>query len=175
MARAGADPAVQCQPFPLQLELVLDYGGGELPNNGVHLLDMARLGLGVDSPATIASSGGNFVYDDAQETPDTQSVAFEFPGTVLLWEHRCWSNFGLLNEEGPVRIGGGVIWYGDKDTFNDKGWQVTVDGKVVESRPGDKDSELLVRNFVACVKSRRMSTVHDARPPRQHFPAVGRT
>lgn len=134
-----------------------DYGGGELPNNGVHLLDMARLGLGVDSPTTIASSGGKLVFDDAQETPDTQLVAYEFPGTVLLWEHRCWSNFGLLNEEGPVRIGGGVIYYGDKGTLvvNDKGWQVTVDGKVVESRPGVEDSLELVRNFVACVKSRK--------------------
>lgn len=133
-----------------------DYGGGELPNNGVHLLDMARLGLGVESPVTVSSSGGKLVFDDAQETPDTQLVSYEFPGTVLLWEHRCWSNFGLLNEEGLVRIGGGVIYYGDKGSLvvNDKGWNVTMDGKVVENYPGEEDSLALVRDFIACVKSR---------------------
>ena len=134
-----------------------DYGGGELPNNGVHLLDMARLGLGVDSPATVVSSGGKLVFDDAQETPDTQLVAYEFPGVVLLWEHRCWSNFGILNEEGPVRIGGGVIYYGDKGSLvvNDQGWQATVNGKVVESQPGGEDSSALVQNFIDCMRSRR--------------------
>lgn len=143
--------------FHYQWNWFWDYGGGELPNNGVHLLDMARLGLGVDAPATISSSGGKLVFDDAQETPDTQLVSYEFPGAVLLWEHRCWSNFGLLNEEGPVRIGGGVIWYGDRGSLvvNDKGWQVTVDGKVVEQQPGEEDSVGLVRDFLDCIKSRK--------------------
>jgi predicted dehydrogenase len=134
-----------------------DYGGGELPNNGVHMLDMARLGLGVDAPTTVVSSGGKLVFDDAQETPDTQVVSYEFPGAVLVWEHRCWSNFGLLNEEGLVRIGGGVIYYGDKGSLvvNDKGWNVTVDGKVVESHSGSEDSQGLIRDFLDCVKSRQ--------------------
>lgn len=164
---AGVDYDLWLGPAPLrpfnvnrfhyQWNWFWDYGGGELPNNGVHLLDMARLGLGVDSPDTISSSGGKLVYDDAQETPDTQLVSYEFPGAVLLWEHRCWSNFGLLNEEGLVRIGGGVIYYGDKGSLvvNDKGWQVTVDGKVVENHPGEEDSVALVQNFVDCVKSRQ--------------------
>lgn len=133
-----------------------EYGGGELPNNGVHMLDMARRGLGVDAPTAAVSSGGKLVFDDAQETPDTQLVTYDFPGVVLLWEHRCWSNFGLLNEEGLVRIGGGVVYYGDKGSLvvNDNGWHVTVDGEVVESQPGEEDSLGLIKDFIRCVKSR---------------------
>jgi len=135
-----------------------DYGGGELANNGVHMLDMARLGLGVDAPTRITSTGGKFSYDDDQQTPDTQLVTYEFPGTILLWEHRCWSNFGLLNEEGPVRIGGGLIYYGDKGTLtiNDKGWQAYVDGKVVDKQDGEEDSLGVITSFVESVKTRKM-------------------
>lgn len=134
-----------------------DYGNGELGNNGVHMLDMARLGMGVESPLTVNSAGGKFVFDDDQETPDTQIVTYEFPKSVLIWEHRQWSGYGLLNEEGHPRIGGGVIFYGDQGTLfvNDQGWQIVVKGEVVEKSPGIDDSVPLVRNFLDCVKSRR--------------------
>lgn len=54
------------------------YGNGELGNNGIHCLDLCRWGLEVDYPSRVVQSGGKFVFQDDQETPDTQSVAFEF-------------------------------------------------------------------------------------------------
>lgn len=134
-----------------------EYGGGELANNGVHMLDMARWGMGVDSPLSVNSSGGKFIFDDDQETPDTQVVTFEFPRGVLIWEHRQWSGYGLLNEEGNVRIGGGVIFYGSEGTLfvNDQGWQIVVSGEVVQRGPGVDDSQPLLRNFLNCIKSRQ--------------------
>jgi predicted dehydrogenase len=134
-----------------------DYGGGELANNGVHLLDMARCGMGVDSPQTVNSAGGKFVFDDDQQTPDTQVVTFEFPRQILIWEHRQWSGYGLLNEEGNVRIGGGVVFYGSDGTLfvNDQGWQIVVAGEIVERGPGADESQSLLRNFLDCVKNRR--------------------
>ncbi|MCE9533322.1 MAG: gfo/Idh/MocA family oxidoreductase, partial [Planctomycetes bacterium] len=112
-----------------------------------------------DSPTKITSSGGKYVFDDDQQTPDTQLVTYEFPRTVLLWEHRSWSNFGLMNEEGPVRIGGGIIYYGDKGSLivNDQGWQAFVEGKVVDKQPGEEDSLGVIGDFVQCVKSRKRS------------------
>jgi predicted dehydrogenase len=56
------------------------WGNGELGNNGVHLVDLCRWGLGVDFPVRTVSSGGRYRYQDDQETPDTQCVAWEFEG-----------------------------------------------------------------------------------------------
>jgi predicted dehydrogenase len=128
-----------------------DYGGGELANNGIHMLDVARRLIGVESPTAVASGGGKFYFDDDQETPDTQVVTYEFPGVSLVWEHRTWSNFGI---EGH---GSGVAVYGDKGTLviNDKGWQVTADGKVTDSGGGSEMEFPHLQNFLDCVKTRK--------------------
>jgi predicted dehydrogenase len=63
------------------------WGNGELGNNGVHIIDLCRWGLGVDYPIKVTSAGGRFRYDDDQETPDTHLVTFEFPGKKqIMWE-----------------------------------------------------------------------------------------
>ena len=128
-----------------------DYGGGELANNGIHMLDIARRGIGVDYPLTVTSGGGKFYFDDDQETPDTQVVTFEYPNVSLVWEHRTWSSFGF---EGR---GSGVAYYGDQGTLvvDDKGWQVTVDGKVTESGPKSEMEMAHLRNFIDAVRERR--------------------
>lgn len=58
------------------------WGNGELGNNGVHGLDLVRWGLGVDLPISVVSTGGRYVFDDEQETPDTHTVSFEFPDRI---------------------------------------------------------------------------------------------
>ncbi|RMG37700.1 MAG: gfo/Idh/MocA family oxidoreductase [Planctomycetota bacterium] len=63
------------------------WGNGELGNNGVHSIDLSRWGLGVDYPVRVTSSGGRYRYDDDQQTPDTHTVCFEFPGECqIVWE-----------------------------------------------------------------------------------------
>ena len=56
-----------------------DYGNGDMGNQGVHEMDVARWGLGVKLPTKISSIGGHFVFNDAQNTPNTQISVFEFP------------------------------------------------------------------------------------------------
>src|SRR5207248_8475811 len=110
-----------------------DYGTGELGNNGIHALDMARYVANLDTPLRVSAGGGKYFYDDDQQTPDTHIATFDFPGTCLVWEHRIWSKTGAEGE--PF----GVILYGEKGTliFDKNGWHVT-DG--VEA--SDKSSEM---------------------------------
>jgi predicted dehydrogenase len=130
-----------------------DYGTGELGNNGIHGLDVARWVLNLDAPVRIASGGGKFFYDDDQQTPDTQVTTFDFPGTSLVWEHRIWSRTGLAGESF------GVMLYGEKGTlvFDRKGWHVE-DGVGPAAKAGDRarDPERPhLRNFLDRVRDRQ--------------------
>src|SRR5690606_22971138 len=70
-----------------------DYGSGDLGNDGVHRLDIARWALGEaikangeapppTLPDTIVSTGGKWYFDDMQEWPDTLQTNYRFPGTT---------------------------------------------------------------------------------------------
>ena len=91
-----------------------DFGTGDMGNDGVHELDIARWGLGVEEhPTRIAALGGKYAYDDDQQFPDTQHVAFEYDvdgsKRQLTFEMRLWSRYGL--EHG---IDNGNAFYGTK-------------------------------------------------------------
>jgi predicted dehydrogenase len=126
-----------------------NWGTGELGNNGIHGLDVARWGLGVEAPISVTSGGGKYVFDDDQEVPDTQIVTWEFPEACVVWEHRMWSKHGT---EGS---GFGIAFYGDKGTLliDDKGWRVE-DGKEAGGKPKGDIGEH-VANFLSCVKTRQ--------------------
>ena len=105
-----------------------NFGTGDAGNDGVHEIDIARWGLGVDThPTTIAGLGGKYYFDDDQEFPDTVNVSFEYPGDgtfgskrQLVFEMRLWSRYGLI--EGNDN---GNAFYGTK------GWMfVTKRGKL---------------------------------------------
>jgi predicted dehydrogenase len=88
------------------------WGTGESLNNGTHELDVMRWGLGVDYPIQVSSGGGRFHFKDDWETPDTQTITYNFPNnTGCTWEGRSCNGFGV---EG---LGRGVIFYGDKGTL----------------------------------------------------------
>jgi predicted dehydrogenase len=54
------------------------FGNGELGNNGIHYIDIARWGLNQEFPTRVFSAGGRYGYKDQGETPNTQTVTFEF-------------------------------------------------------------------------------------------------
>ncbi len=125
------------------------WGTGELGNNGVHGVDIARWGLGADAPITVSSGGGKYVFDDDQEVPDTQTVTWEFPGACLAWEHRMWS------KHPTEKSGFGVAFYGDKGTMiiDDHGWRIEEGNGLEAKRTAEGQAEH-VKNFLECVKSR---------------------
>lgn len=77
-----------------------DYGNGDMGNQGVHEMDIARWGMNVGLPTKITSTGAHFMFEDDQETPNTQISTFEFDnnqGTgdkkkMLVFEVRHWDH-----------------------------------------------------------------------------------
>jgi predicted dehydrogenase len=76
-----------------------DYGNGDMGNQGVHEMDIARWGLGVTLPTRISAVGGHFMFDDAQNTPNVLMTLLEFPSPgngrgdrkkILQFEVRHW-------------------------------------------------------------------------------------
>ncbi|HVL15508.1 MAG TPA: Gfo/Idh/MocA family oxidoreductase, partial [Gemmata sp.] len=131
-----------------------DLGTGELGNNGIHALDVARNVLGLDTPTKVSCAGGKNYYDDDQETPDTQVATFEFPGgpggaagCTLVWEHRVWE------KKGPEDLAYGVSIHGDKGTliFKGDGWEVRG-GDGAKEPPGKNIVGLHQKNFIDAIR-----------------------
>ena len=83
------------------------WGTGEALNNGTHEMDVARWALGVSWPTRVSSNGGRYQWKDDWQTPDTQTISWDFPeGKSMTWEGRSCCGF---NSEGLDR---GVMVYG---------------------------------------------------------------
>ncbi len=127
-----------------------DYGCGELGKWGVQMIDVARWGLNVDWPQRVSSVGGKYHFNDDQETPDTQSVHYDFGGTSIVWEHRQWSNRGVEGRSAAVSF------HGDRGTLivDRGGWKVYGAKDSVTAEAGDL-LEPHLRDFIDAVRMRR--------------------
>ena len=72
-----------------------DFGNGEIGNQGVHQMDIARWGIpGATLPTSVISMGGRWVesakdkppYTDQGQTPNMQVTVFDFGQTLLVYE-----------------------------------------------------------------------------------------
>jgi predicted dehydrogenase len=79
-----------------------EYGNGDLGNQGIHEVDIARWGLGVKYPTRVSAIGGKFMFDDDQNTPNTLAVAYEFDEggkkKMMTFEVRHW----MTNHEANI-------------------------------------------------------------------------
>lgn len=111
---------------------VWHYGGGELINNGVHALDLARWGLGVDYPTKVTYLGGRYHFDDDQESPDTAVAQFDFGDKGATWD----GSSCLRRKDEDLAF---CSFYGDGGTmaFDFSGYKVyDTEGMLVEEREG---------------------------------------
>jgi len=92
-----------------------NWGTGELGNNGVHALDLARWGLQVDVPRRVTCGGNRYHFQDDWETPDVYIASFDFGEKGMAWEGRSCdprgfegASFGttFFGEQGSMTIAG---------------------------------------------------------------------
>jgi hypothetical protein len=63
--------------------------GGDIANQGIHQMDVARWFIGESSlPKSVMSFGGRFGYDDDAETPNTQIAVLNYEKAPLIFEVR---------------------------------------------------------------------------------------
>ena len=125
-----------------------DYGTGDMGNDGIHQVDIARWGLGVGFPNVLTASGGQLFYDDDHETPDTQVVTFEYDHCYLMYEMRLWTRYKVEGHEN------GDVFYGDKGRLDIGG------GGCVLQLVGEEEKRItapagpgIIQNFIDAVKA----------------------
>jgi predicted dehydrogenase len=138
-----------------------DTGNGDLGNQGIHQMDIARWGLNVKYPTKVSAIGGKFMFDDDQETPNTLNCAFEFneggKRTMLEFEVRHWMSNGeaTVHDRGHNSIGN--LFYGSKgylaiDSYSSyKSWL----GQNQEKGPEGREGGDHFQNFLDAVKTRK--------------------
>jgi predicted dehydrogenase len=102
------------------------FGAGDFGNDGVHDIDIARWGLGVEQhPDRIIGQGSKLFFDDDQEWPDTLYCGFEYDiagkTKQLIYEQRDWSPYVQEGHEN------GCAWYGTEGMVvggKARGWQI---------------------------------------------------
>jgi len=140
-----------------------DTGNGDIGNQGVHEMDICRWGLGeAGFPEAVTSTGGKFIWDDDQETPNTQHAAFDFAGREITFEVRNLptGSEGELPIPGPSIVGN--IFFGSEGfmAVHPEGFQVylgdkrekTMDVKYSEPRVWDYFPHMT--NFLEAVQKR---------------------
>jgi len=131
----------------------LDFGGGQIGDLFVHLVDVVHMLLGHDLPVSATAAGGIYHYKDGRTAPDTITVALEYPGEfVVTFEGSlapgsqgaglefCGTE-GRLHIDWPSR-GGAMFHSAERNT------------QPVEALPPGPDATAdHVRNFLDCARS----------------------
>ncbi|HOH42842.1 MAG TPA: Gfo/Idh/MocA family oxidoreductase [Candidatus Hydrogenedentes bacterium] len=148
------------------------YGNGDIGNQGVHQLDAARWGLGVNVPYRVTSLGGMFLWDDAKEIYNVSSTSFMFKGEdnkdkMVTLEVRPWCT---NDEAGGTSFG--VIFYGSEGWMTFPGYgtykaYLGKDNKLVKEG-NDGNDRYHYQNFIDCVRSRDASKLN-APPIEGHY------
>jgi predicted dehydrogenase len=134
-----------------------DYGNTELGNQGVHMLDVALMGIqhvygvGRSLPRRVSSQGGIYWLKDAKEVPDTQATTFDYGDFLLTWELTSFSKSHPV--EGAYA---GTAFYGTEGTLivDGRGWKLFgANGKPTAT--GDAKPMTHEKNFLECMRSRK--------------------
>ena len=135
-----------------------DFGCGDIGNDGVHDIDVALWGLGVDTqPSSDACLGGKYFFDDDQQFPDTQYAVFEYPvdgqparKKQFIFEQRIWSPYVQEGYEN------GAAFYGTNGMLivgHSVGWKLYGPrNKLLAEQTGQPELGPHHTNFFDCIR-----------------------
>jgi predicted dehydrogenase len=139
-----------------------NFGCGDVGNDGIHELDYALWGLGVDThPSVVSASGGKYFFDDDQQFPDTMQVTFEYPGDgkvgsrrMLIYEQRLWSTSYPFNvDSGAEYIGTkGRMFLSKRGKFEVRGERNAPLEATLEGIPKSEVRQNF-QNWIDCIKN----------------------
>lgn len=141
-----------------------DTGNGDIGNQGIHEMDIARWGMGVELPQAAVSTGGKYIYDDDQETPNTQLATFDYGDKQIVFEVR-----GLItNAEADFDVNSanyvGVLFYGENGfmRLDHGGFAIYLGekrepGEKMAAERGEAGQQRHFNNFIDAIRSRRVA------------------
>ncbi len=142
-------------------------GNGDIGNQGIHEMDVARWGMGAGLPKAGVSTGGKYVYIDDQETPNTQIATLDYGDAEITFEVRGLPTGGEADivPSGPNFVGN--LFFGEKGfmSVDHTGFHIFLGDK---REPGesmkavDKGDETIAHfaNFIDAIKSRKSQDLH---------------
>lgn len=147
-----------------------DYNPGTL-NDASHQLDLARMIMGnPDHPVSIYGWGGNHIWNSERETPEFQSITYDYGEFTVTCESGNATNY-MSKTPHEIRMDTSRFpeWKTNADRIEiygtlgvmylgrtGGGWQVFGPGEEIVAQDGgvhpDKEHQI---NFIECVRSRK--------------------
>jgi predicted dehydrogenase len=150
-----------------------DFSGGNITEEGVHQLDLARWVVGASYPKSVHHTGGKFFFKDGAETPDTSLVTYAYDNLTMLFQQAWWTPY-MVKLPDTVRESMTKLpdWYPFTGTRTEiygsdgmmilgrdgGGWQLfDREGRKIAS---DKQTFATLQvahidNFISCIRSRK--------------------
>ena len=136
------------------------YGAGDLGNDGIHWMDVARWALEVDYPEEISGMGRKLYFDDDQQTPDTQVLSYNYKDKVLMYEQRLWNTYRMNGGQNGVELYGTegkalIQFFDDRRQY---GFRIfdRKDREVQFELAGDREKNPHYAGFIDCIRTRKM-------------------
>lgn len=147
------------------------YSGGDMADDGIHQLDIARYLVGDPvAPTAVQGLGGMLAFPEADgDVPDTQAVSFQFPGLLMTFDLTHFAPYmhKTSREERDTDIfphwptnSTRIELYGTRQKMvlgrHGGGWQaINASGEVVAHEYGRQTTMEHIDDFLECVRSRR--------------------
>lgn len=158
------------------------YGDGDVGNQGIHQMDVARWFLGESGlPRHTLSIGGRFGYNDDGETPNTQVIVHDYATAPLIFEVRglpakpdagpdaasaalnsaeaAGAAATTMDKYRGVRIGNVVDCEGGSIVIDSyfSARALDRDGKLIREFKGE---DRLMANFIDVIRSRKITELY---------------